>query len=106
VRARLIIVFTQYSVPIDHRARAVASADFKKFDYILASDAAVRVSIYETHSVRLRRSPQNLSNLKNVAPGDSTAKIVLFGSFSDNKPIADPYYGGIVSAVCVSWRKA
>jgi low molecular weight phosphotyrosine protein phosphatase len=32
-----------------------------------------------------------------MAPKDSTATIALFGSFGDNKPIADPYYGGIVS---------
>ncbi|KAB5594413.1 Low molecular weight phosphotyrosine protein phosphatase [Ceratobasidium theobromae] len=70
-------VDSAYSVPIDHRARAVESADFKKFDYILASDGA------------------NLSNLKSMAPKDSTATIMLFGSFDDGKPIADPYYGGI-----------
>ncbi|KAG8764195.1 hypothetical protein FRC11_000049 [Ceratobasidium sp. 423] len=66
-----------YSVPINHRARVVESSDFKTFDYILASDNA------------------NLSNLKSMAPKDSTATIALFGSYEDNKPVADPYYGDI-----------
>ncbi|QRW27265.1 phosphotyrosine protein phosphatase [Rhizoctonia solani] len=66
-----------YSVPINHHARAVKSSDFKTFDYILASDNA------------------NLSNLKSMAPKDSTATIALFGAYGDNQPIADPYYGGI-----------
>ncbi|CAE6433235.1 unnamed protein product [Rhizoctonia solani] len=66
-----------YSIPINHRARAVDSSDFKTFDYILASDNA------------------NLSNLKSMAPKDSTATITLFGAYGDNNPIADPYYGGI-----------
>ncbi|ELU44590.1 LMWPc domain-containing protein [Rhizoctonia solani AG-1 IA] len=65
-----------YSVPINHHARAVKSSDFKTFDYILASD-------------------NNLSNLKSMAPKDSTATIALFGAYGDNQPIADPYYGGI-----------
>ncbi|CAE7206333.1 unnamed protein product [Rhizoctonia solani] len=63
--------------PIKHRARVVESDDFKTFDYILASDDA------------------NLSNLKSMAPKDSTATIALFGAYGDNKPIVDPYYGGI-----------
>jgi len=74
---RTVATCKKYSVPINHRARAVESSDFKNFDYILASDSA------------------NLSNLKSMAPKDSTAKIALFGSFGDSKPIADPYYGGI-----------
>ncbi|CAE6433088.1 unnamed protein product [Rhizoctonia solani] len=64
-------------VPINHHARVVESSDFKTFDYILASDNA------------------NLSNLKSMAPKDSTATIALFGAYGDDKPIADPYYGGI-----------
>ncbi|KAG8734860.1 hypothetical protein FRC12_018313 [Ceratobasidium sp. 428] len=74
---RTIATCKKNSVPIDHLARAVTSSDFKKFDYILASDSA------------------NLSNLQHMAPSNSTATIALFGSFGDNKPIADPYYGGI-----------
>ncbi|CAE6515380.1 unnamed protein product [Rhizoctonia solani] len=74
---RTIATCKKHSVPINHRARVVESSDFKTFDYILASDSA------------------NLSNLKSMAPKDSTATIALFGSYGDNKPIADPYYGGI-----------
>ncbi|CAE6428507.1 unnamed protein product [Rhizoctonia solani] len=73
-----VVVDSAYSVPINHRARVVKSSDFKTFDYILASDNA------------------NLSNLKSKAPKDSTAVIALFGAYGDNKPVADPYYGGIV----------
>ncbi|CAE6471538.1 unnamed protein product [Rhizoctonia solani] len=72
-----VVVDSAYSVPINHHARAVKSSDFKTFDYILASDNA------------------NLSNLKSMAPKDSTATIALFGAYGDNQPIADPYYGGI-----------
>ncbi|CAE6427506.1 unnamed protein product [Rhizoctonia solani] len=72
-----VVVDSAYSVPINHRARAVKSSDFKTFDYILASDNA------------------NLSNLKSMAPKDSTATITMFGAYGDSKPIADPYYGGI-----------
>jgi len=67
----------KHGVPIDHLARAVRAKDFTSFDYILASDA------------------QNLANLQRMAPPGSTAKIALFGSFDDDKPILDPYYGGI-----------
>ncbi|QRV86243.1 phosphotyrosine protein phosphatase [Ceratobasidium sp. AG-Ba] len=74
---RTVATCKKYGVPIDHLARAVKPSDFKTFNYILASDSA------------------NLSNLKSMAPQDATATIALFGSFEDNKPIADPYYGGI-----------
>ncbi|KAF8602680.1 phosphotyrosine protein phosphatase [Ceratobasidium sp. AG-I] len=74
---RTVATCEKYSVPIDHRARAVRTSDFKTFDYILASDG------------------QNLSNLKSMAPSNSKATIALFGSFGDSKPIKDPYYGGI-----------
>ncbi|KAF8320128.1 phosphotyrosine protein phosphatases I [Clavulina sp. PMI_390] len=67
----------KHGVPIDHLARAVTTEDFDTFDWIMASDQ------------------QNLANLKRMAPADSKAKVVLFGSFDDNKPIQDPYYGGI-----------
>ncbi len=31
-----------------------------------------------------------------MKPHDATAEIRLWGSYVDNKPIPDPYYGGIV----------
>ncbi|KAF8311425.1 phosphotyrosine protein phosphatase [Cantharellus anzutake] len=74
---RTVATCKKHGVPIDHLARAVVQNDFKTFDYILASDT------------------QNLENLRRVAPKGSKAKIALFGSFDDNKPIQDPYYGGM-----------
>ena len=71
----------QYNVPINHEARQVTQEDFRKFDYILASDEA------------------NLRNLERMKPRNATATVKLFGSFDDNKPIGDPYYGGIVSLI-------
>jgi len=67
----------KHGVPIDHLARVVREDDFTTFDYILASDN------------------QNLGTLQRMAPEKSTATIALFGSFEDNKPITDPYYGNI-----------
>jgi len=55
----------------------VVEEDFNSFNWILASDQ------------------MNLENLKRMAPKSSKAKIALFGSFDDNQPIQDPYYGGI-----------
>ena len=59
----------------------MSSEDFKKFTYILASDEA------------------NLRALERMKPKDATADVRLWGAFADNKAIADPYYGGMVSHV-------
>ena len=63
-------------IPYDENnmARGVKDVDFTKFDYIFGMDV------------------NNVGNLKNMAPPDSTAKIYIFGEFDDAKPIADPYY--------------
>ena len=53
--------------------------DFKNFTHILASDEA------------------NLRALERMKPRDATAEVRLWGSYADNKAIADPYYGGMVS---------
>jgi len=74
---RTVATCKKHGIPINHVARAVIPNDFRSFDYILASDN------------------QNLSNLERMAPRGSKAKIALFGSFDDNKPIQDPYYGGM-----------
>ncbi|KAI0271404.1 phosphotyrosine protein phosphatase I superfamily [Gloeopeniophorella convolvens] len=67
----------KYGVPISCEARQVSQEDFYNFTHILASDAS------------------NLSNLLRIKPQDATAEVKLWGSYLDNKPIADPYYGGI-----------
>lgn len=71
-------------MPIDHEARQVSTEDFRKFTHILASDEA------------------NLRALERVKPRDATAEVRLWGSYVDNKAIADPYYGGMVSICCLS----
>lgn len=69
----------QFGVPIEHEARKVILRDFYDFTHILASDNS------------------NLENLLRIKPSDSTAEVKLWGSYLDGEPIADPYYGGIVS---------
>lgn len=68
----------QHKVPISHEARQVTISDFTQFTHILAADA------------------NNLRDLKRLVPGNSTADVRLWGSYLDNKPIPDPYYGGLV----------
>lgn len=72
-------VSPQFGVPIEHEARKVNQRDFYNFTHILASDKA------------------NLDSLLRMKPSDSTAEVKLWGSYLDDKPIADPYYGSIVS---------
>ena len=61
-------------------ARAVKSADFEHYDYILAIDA------------------QNYKDLMKKCPRDFQHKIHLFLDFANNYPnqneVPDPYYGG------------
>ena len=69
----------KHNVPIEHYARQISTSDFTKFTHILAADES------------------NLRSLNSVKPRNATAEVRLFGSYLDNKPIADPYYGGMVS---------
>jgi low molecular weight phosphotyrosine protein phosphatase len=78
-----LIVPTQYGVPISHESRRVTQEDFYKFTHILASDNL------------------NLNDLLRKKPDDSTVEVKLWGSYLDGEPIADPYYGGVVSWHCV-----
>lgn len=68
----------QHNIPIDHSARQVKEADFTGFQYILAADES------------------NLRNLMAMKPREGTATVRLWGSYLDNKPIPDPYYGDTV----------
>jgi len=74
---RAIVTCRKFKVPLKDSARKVTKEDFKKFTHILAADES------------------NLRDLKRVKPGDSTAEVRLWGSYLDNAPIRDPYYGGI-----------
>ncbi|KZT30701.1 LMWPc-domain-containing protein [Neolentinus lepideus HHB14362 ss-1] len=74
---RTTAVCRKHGVPISHEAQQVSTEDFRKYDYILAADES------------------NLRNLERIKPRDSKAVVRLWGSYLDNKPIQDPYYGGI-----------
>ncbi|KAI0304999.1 phosphotyrosine protein phosphatase I superfamily [Russula brevipes] len=76
---RTVSTCKKFGVPIAHEARQVSQRDFYNFTHILASDQS------------------NLGNLIRMKPSDATAEVKLWGSYLDEKPIADPYYGGIVS---------
>lgn len=59
------------------RARQVRGEDFRSFDYILALD------------------PQNLRDLRKIAPSDTTARIALLMDFVElrrGQGVTDPYY--------------
>lgn len=80
-------MIVQKSVPISHSARQVRASDFTSFDYILAADGS-NLRALERHVGRRE---------------GSKAVVRLWGSYlPDNKPIQDPYYGGLVSHFLVS----
>jgi low molecular weight phosphotyrosine protein phosphatase len=74
---RSVATCRKHSVPISHAARQISATDFTNFTHILTADES------------------NLRNLERVKPANSTAELRLWGSYLDNKPIADPYYGSI-----------
>jgi protein-tyrosine-phosphatase len=69
----------KHNVPISHEAQQVKTADFTRFTHILASDN------------------QNLRELERIKPKNATAEVRLWGSYLDDKPIPDPYYGSMVN---------
>ncbi|KAG1728529.1 phosphotyrosine protein phosphatase [Suillus paluster] len=77
---RTIEVCNTNNVPISHAARQVRASDFTSFNYILAADGS-NLRALERHFGRSE---------------GSEATVRLWGSYlSDNKPIQDPYYGGM-----------
>jgi len=72
---RTIAVCKKNDVPIDSFARQISTSDFIQFTHILAAD------------------DNNLRQLNQIKPSNATAKVRLWGSYDDNKPIPDPYYG-------------
>ncbi|KZT72786.1 LMWPc-domain-containing protein [Daedalea quercina L-15889] len=73
---RTIAACRKHQVPIQHSARQVTGEDYRHFTHILAADEA------------------NLRSLEQKKPRNATAEIRLWGSYLDNEPIQDPYYGG------------
>ncbi|KAG2748804.1 phosphotyrosine protein phosphatase [Suillus brevipes Sb2] len=77
---RTIEVCGMKDVPISHSARQVRGSDFTSFDYILAADGS-----------NLRALERHVGHSEG-----SKATVKLWGSYlPDNKPIPDPYYGGL-----------
>ncbi|KAI0051647.1 phosphotyrosine protein phosphatase [Auriscalpium vulgare] len=74
---RAIATCKKFGVPINHAARQVHAEDFSEYTHILAADES------------------NLRNLERIRPRNATAELRLWGSYVDNKPIDDPYYGGM-----------
>ncbi len=76
---RSIAVAARHGIDISgYRARRVRGEDFRRFDHILALD------------------PQNLRDLRAIAPGDTQARVALLmdavpGRAGDG--VQDPYYG-------------
>ncbi|KNZ75653.1 Low molecular weight phosphotyrosine protein phosphatase, partial [Termitomyces sp. J132] len=73
---RTVQVCKKHSVPISCVGRQIETCDFTNFTHILAADES------------------NLRQLLQIKPENSTADVRLWGSYLDNKPIPDPYYGG------------
>ncbi|KAJ3754426.1 phosphotyrosine protein phosphatase [Lentinula raphanica] len=74
---RTISTCRKHKIPIEHTARQLQTSDFIEFTHILAADQS------------------NLRNLERVKPRNATAEVRLWGSYLDDKPISDPYYGGM-----------
>ncbi|XP_055680032.1 low molecular weight phosphotyrosine protein phosphatase 1-like [Lutzomyia longipalpis] len=66
----------KHNLPYSNRARQIKKEDFNKFTYIFGMDE------------------ENISDLKERAPANSSAKILLLGDFDPEgkRIIRDPYY--------------
>lgn len=75
---RSVAVAERHGVDIsDYRARRVRGEDFRTFDYVLALD------------------PQNLRDLRGMAPADATARLALLMDMVPGRRgdgVRDPYY--------------
>lgn len=71
-----------------YTARRVRGEDFRRFDYLLALD------------------PQNLRDLRAIAPGDTSARLGLVMDYAPGRAgegVPDPYYGDAADFEAV-WR--
>lgn len=71
-----------------YRGRQVAQEDFRRFDIVLALD------------------PQNLRDLRAIAPGDARAELALVMDYVPGRAgegVPDPYYGDAADFAAV-WR--
>jgi len=72
---RTIQVCKKHNIPINHKARSYNGRDFVNFTHILAADE------------------KNYRELLRMKPANTSAEIRLWGSYLDDEPIPDPYYG-------------
>lgn len=76
---RSIAVAARHGIDISgYKARRVRGEDFRSFDHVLALD------------------PQNLRDLRAMAPGDTSARVGLLMDFVPGRAgegVRDPYYG-------------
>ncbi|XP_014282028.1 low molecular weight phosphotyrosine protein phosphatase [Halyomorpha halys] len=74
--SRAISVLERNNIEIKHRARQIEESDFHRFKFILGMDE------------------ENMSDLKRLAPSNSSAKLQLLGCYdpSGELIIEDPYY--------------
>lgn len=77
--SRAMGIMSKYNLAYTNKARQIKKDDFKKFDYIFGMD------------------DENITDLKELAPKDATAKILLLGDFDPQgeRIIRDPYYVSI-----------
>lgn len=74
--SRAMGIMSKYNLMYTNKARQIKKDDFKHYGYIFGMD------------------DENISDLKEMAPRDGTAKILLLGDFDPegDRIIRDPYY--------------
>ncbi|XP_055587166.1 low molecular weight phosphotyrosine protein phosphatase 1-like [Uranotaenia lowii] len=74
---RALSTMKKHNLPYDNRARQLGTKDFEHYDYIFGMDK------------------ENMTDLKQMAPYKSKAKLLLLGDYDTEAPgkiIRDPYY--------------
>lgn len=74
--SRAMGIMSKYNLPYTNKARQIRKEDFKHYNYIFGMD------------------DENISDLKDLAPRDAKAKILLLGDYDPQgeRIIRDPYY--------------
>lgn len=74
--SRAMGIMSKYNLAYTNKARQIRKEDFKHYDYIFGMD------------------DENISDLKDLAPRDAKAKVLLLGEYDPQgeRIIRDPYY--------------
>lgn len=74
--SRAMAIMSKYNLAYTNKARQIKKDDFKHYDFIFGMD------------------DENISDLKELAPRDGKAKILLLGDYDPqgDRIIRDPYY--------------